>query len=155
MRATSVVFLATNPLVVRCCETRGFVVKCLRVHPENSFGISPGIPEFEYIKNRFFLLEAVVVPRTTRKRSESMSLLTRARIHAAASHPTLLDACGRSWNGERILPHVQVFRTNLEACSQKVLGNRGGTRKYVAKANVHPGEIRAAESSKRFLRRYL
>ena len=29
--------------------------KSLRVHPENSFGISPGIPEFEYIKNIFFV----------------------------------------------------------------------------------------------------
>ena len=26
----------------------------LRVHPENSFGISLGIPEFEYIKTEFF-----------------------------------------------------------------------------------------------------
>ena len=80
--------------------------------------------------------------------------LTRARIHAAASHPTLLNAC-EAGTGSVSFPHVQVFRTNLEACSQKVLGNRGGTRKYVAKSNVHPGEIRAAETSKRFLRRYL
>ena len=51
---------------------------------------------------------------------------------------------GEAGTGSVSFPHVQVFRTNLEACSQKVLGNRGGTRKYVAKSNVHPGEIHAA-----------
>ena len=69
------------------------------MHPENSFGISLGIPEIEYKKNVIFGLHAVAAPRTSRERAESMPILCGTRIHAVTTPATLSDggdACDRS-----------------------------------------------------------
>ena len=120
------------------------------MHPENSFGISPGIPEFEYIKNIFFVGGGYSIKNNGNVRYRCLCLLEQG--YMLRHHIQLFSMhAGEAGTGSVSFPHVQIFRTNLDACSQKVLGNRGGTRKYAAKSNVHPEEIHDAESSKRFL----
>ena len=50
------------------------------------------IPGYPILSTIFFGLWAAGVPRVIRKRSESMRMLTGARIHAVAVHITLPDA---------------------------------------------------------------